>query len=544
MNRLSMLLFPFVFASISPVQAQEEGLYRNEERKIQFTVPASDYDLRSDPATFRFQWKGALCEISSRDSMVGGVLLYFPAAMKAQKYAQWREKSWKSSPHVKKYDRVHDTLWKKKTGEWLVVEHQMEYEDYDYHYLTLHLAHKRHNFELVLWVSDTIWDDYREALYGILKSVRYGDLPAPAPKAETPAPEKEMTPEPEETPAPEKEMTPEPEETPAPEKEMTPEPEAAPAPEKETTPEPEVAPAKLELYLNREHGFRLLVPPAWDLRNGEFQFDLEGTLLEFENGEKLAGVLGFHKGAIAQEDYAGAFLKGVEKTNESFEDLGTTRTDSGTLLRQCRGKREQTLMRYSLLFATHGDRNYHIVFWTAEKDWDLFEAPLAALLESFIFPTKTGVEKKTSAKTPEKKPEVSHPWRGCNAGSWSEYRTVTEEGASRSEMGMRYHLLEIGEGFYRMRTDVRVADGWVRGEPVRIEFAPGTKEISPADLSKGSELVGVPAGEFLCIWAKRATGEDRSQVWTSDEIPFRMVKSLSLSGGKKTTVTLVGFEKK
>ncbi len=502
MNRLSMLLIPFVFVSISPVQAQEEGLYRNEERKIQFTVPASDYDLRSDPATFRFQWKGALCEISSRDSMVGGVLLYFPAAMKAQKYAQWREKSWKSSPHVKKYDRVNDTLWKKKTGEWLVVEHQMEYEDYDYHYLTLHLAHKRHNFELVLWVSDTIWDDYREGLYGILKSVRYGDLPAPAPKAEIPAPEKE------------------------------------------TTPEPEAAPAKPELYLNREHGFRLLVPPTWDLRNGEFQFDLEGTLLEFEKGEKLAGVLGFHEGAVALEEYTGAFLKGVEKTNESFEDLGTTRTDSGTLLRQCRGKREQTLMRYSLLFATHGDRNYHIVFWTAEKDWNLFEAPLAALLESFIFPTKTGVEKKTSAKPPEKKPEVSHPWRGCNAGSWSEYRTVTEEGASRSEMGMRYHLLEIGDGYYRMRTDVRVADGWVRGEPIRIEFAAGTKEISPADLSKGSELVEVPAGEFLCTWAKRATGEDRSQVWTSDEIPFRMVKSLSLSGGKKTTVTLVGFEKK
>ena len=80
--------------------------------------------------------------------------------------------------------------------------------------------------------------------------------------------------------------------------------EKEPLPQKETIPQPEgrvdqkmtpegVSSEKPELYLNREHGFRLLVPPSWDVRNAEFEFELEGSLLEFEKGEQLAGALGF-----------------------------------------------------------------------------------------------------------------------------------------------------------------------------------------------------------------------------------------------------------
>ena len=121
MVRLTIFLLLFGFTSLTTLYAQEESLYRNEDLQIQLSVSPEEYDLRSDPASFTFGWKGALCEVSSKDSMVGGVLLHFPAAMKAQKYVQWREKSWKASPSVKTFDRVAETEWKKEIGYWIIV---------------------------------------------------------------------------------------------------------------------------------------------------------------------------------------------------------------------------------------------------------------------------------------------------------------------------------------------------------------------------------------------------------------------------------------
>ena len=506
MFRLTIFLLLFGFTLRTPLYAQEESLYRNEDLQIQLSVSPEEYELRSDPASFAFGWKGALCEVSSKDSMVGGVLLHFPAAMKAQKYVQWREKSWKASPSVKTFDRVAETEWKKEIGYWLIVEHVMEYEDYDYHYLTLYLAHKRHNFELVLWVSDTIWAEYKEVLYGILKSVEYGTLPEATPVEKEPLPQKETIPQPEGK------------------------------VDREITPEG-VSSEKPELYLNREHGFKLLVPPSWDVRNAEFEFELDGSLLEFEKGEQMAGALGFHEGNILVKDYAEAFVTGVKESNKLFEDLGTTLTKTGGILRQCRGKREQTLIRYSLFFYSSAGKNYYLAFWMAEEHWTLYEPSLISLFNSFVFPTKAGIEKKVSLK---QNPEPSYPWKGCKAGSWAEYLTVTEEGEVRERMGVRYVLLESGQGFYRMRTDMRVSEGWIEGEPVRIELSLSPRGRNEGELKPERMLVKVAAGEFLC----ESIRNDKGEVWVNNEIPFRLVKSLSILGEKRTLMTLVGFEKK
>ena len=438
MFRHIVFLLLFSLTSLATLHAQEEGVYRNEDLQILFSIPVNEYELRTDPASFTFQWKGALCEVSSKDSMVGGVLLHFPAAMKAQKYAQWREKSWKSSPSVKSFDRVSETEWERDTGNWLILEHVMEYEDYDYHYLTLHIAHKRHNFEFVFWVSDTIWVEYKKTLYDILKGVKYGGLPAKViPAEEVPVPRKETIPQPEGRV------------------------DVEPAPER-------VVEQKPELYLNREHGFRLLIPSSWDVRNGDFQFELEGSLLELEEKDLMAGALGFHKSEILLKDYAEAFVLGVQESNKQFEDLGTTQMKTGGILRQCRGTKEQSLIRYALYFHSFEGKNYYLAFWMADDQWDRYEKPLVALFESFVFPSKKGGQEKVSLEVvPEKSAEISHPWQGCNPGSWAEYLTVTEEGDLQQKIGVRYVLLELGDHFYRMRTDVRVAEAWVEGEPVR-----------------------------------------------------------------------------
>lgn len=507
-QRIVFLLL-FSLTSLTTLHAQEDGVYRNEDLQILFSIPTDEYELRTDPASFAFQWKGALCEVSSKDSMVGGVLLHFPAAMKAQKYAQWREKSWTSSPSVKSFERVAETKWEKDTGNWLILEHVMEYEDYDYHYLTLHLAHKRHNFEFVFWVSDTIWVEYKETLYSILKGVKYGGLP----EKESPV-----------------------EEEPVPQKETIPQPEGR----VDIEPSAEVIAAqKAELYLNREHGFRLLVPPAWDVRNGDFQFELEGSLLEFEKGEQMAGALGFHRSKILLKDYAEAFVQGVQESNKQFEDLGMTQMKAGGILRQCRGEREQSLIRYALYFHSSEGKNYYLAFWMADDQWNQYEKPLIALFESFIFPTKEGGQKKVSLElAPETKAEISHPWQGCNPGSWAEYLTVTEEGDLLRKTGLRYVLLELGEGFYRMRTDMRVAEAWVEGEPVKVELSFVSKKERKGNLNR--TLVKVAAGEFLC----ESRESDKGEVWMNQEVPFRLVKSLAVAGEKRTLVTLVGFEKK
>ena len=85
MVRLTIFLLLFGFTSLTTLYAQEESLYRNEDLQIQLSVSPEEYELRSDPASFAFGWKGALCEVSSKDSMVGGVLLHFPAAAGRQR---------------------------------------------------------------------------------------------------------------------------------------------------------------------------------------------------------------------------------------------------------------------------------------------------------------------------------------------------------------------------------------------------------------------------------------------------------------------------
>ena len=82
-----------------------------------------------------------------------------------------------------------------------------------------------------------------------------------------------------------------------------------------------------------------------------------------------------------------------------------------------------------------------------------------------------------------------------------------------------------------------MADGWVLGEPVRIEPVAGREAVKT---NPDTELIQVPAGEFPCERTSLESGE----VWISNEIPFRLVKSISMTGKTKTIVTLVGFEKK
>ena len=65
-------------------------------------------------------------------------------------------------------------------------------------------------------------------------------------------------------------------------------------------------------------------------------------------------------------------------------------------------------------------------------------------------------------------------------------------------MGARYVLLESGKGFYRMRTDIRVSEGWIEGEPVRIELSLSPRERTEGELKPERMLVKVAAGEFLC----------------------------------------------
>ena len=91
-----------------------------------------------------------------------------------------------------------------------------------------------------------------------------------------------------------------------------------------------------------------------------------------------------------------------------------------------------------------------------------------------------------------------------------------------------------------MRTDIRVSEGWIEGESVRIELSLSPRGGNEGELKPERMLVKVAAGEFLC----ESIRNDKGEVWVNNEIPFRLVKSLSISGEKRTLMTLVGFEKK
>jgi hypothetical protein len=165
-----------IFFPILVLGLQDEPTYVNEELKISVTVPGEDFEVKSYEQPSKGElwgWTSTLFEFRNPELLLHGILLYSKAAMRAERYADWRERQWKQ--HNKDVKRVNEREIEGKQGTWLVREWWLETEDNEFHYVHLFINDGRNNIEFLLWSPDAVWEDNQELAWKILDSFQYGD---------------------------------------------------------------------------------------------------------------------------------------------------------------------------------------------------------------------------------------------------------------------------------------------------------------------------------------------------------------------------------
>lgn len=455
--------------------------YENKDFQLRFRLPSADFALRTQEKEFTFQWNGTLCEVASKDGMIGGVLVHYTSAMRVDKYADWREGAWSKTEGVKSFQRVHEKkIEGKPKGQWLVREHQMEYNDYDYRYLQLFVADGKHNFELALWVSETLWEEQKETLYRIVNSVSYGaasDDPGPGPDVEV----------------------------------------------------------KDRRYVNRALGLHATGPESFAVRGADFQFGIQNSIAEFETDD-TAAVIGVQDLGVDAAAHADAFQKTIEKAHQKFKRVAETKDDRGRVRHDYEGEKDGITIRYAALFAVDSKRNYFFVAWMDASSWEKRRAEVDRLLASLtFFPVET-----VAIPDPWK---GLGPGSWVKYKRTSE-NLVRGTGEPPLEIELLHVLVDQDAESYTVRVDTVVRGKTTEGKPEKVLLRRRKTDEPKAKVEEGEETVTVPKGDFKCRWRKVTTEQGWTKTWTSDAVPLGLVKSQSLMGSDSTIVELVDFEKK
>lgn len=309
----------------------QDGVYTHKDLSVRFTASPDDFEIRLK--NFRFDWAGTLCEIEGPDN-IGGVLVHYTSGMKVDKYADWREESWRTTQDVKSYERLKEEKPKKGSGTWLRREGLMSYKEDEFHYLTTAVADGAHNFELSLWVTDQHWSAQKDKMYRIARSLEYGALSSSSPADDSSRPSKAKD---------------------------------------------------GEVYRNDTHRLQLTVPAGWTMRKAGFTFSIPDTLLEFQQGDEVGGALGFSTPSLELKAYIAAFSQGLKGESQSFQDLGETKLAGGAVRRDYIGETSGVSIHFAVLFKITNNKNYFLAAWTSESNWAKFEDETARLLESLTF---------------------------------------------------------------------------------------------------------------------------------------------------------------
>jgi hypothetical protein len=129
---------------------------------------------------------------------------------------------------------------------------------------------------------------------------------------------------------------------------------------------------------------------------------------------------------------------------------------------------------------------------------------------------------------------IPSPWKGCAQGSWARYRHST--GAE-----IRYVLESQDAESYTMRKE-RIENGKVDSETVKRSLL--ARDNPKSEGEEGEETLRTPKGDLRCRWIRKTTKRGWVKEWSSDEVPFRTVRTESEEDDIRRILELVDFERK
>lgn len=297
------------------------------------------------------------------------------------------------------------------------------------------------------------------------------------------------------------------------------------------------------VFTSAEHGVKFKLPKDWKLETVKGD---DGRFAMFQNadGSLRGGFLHVREGWTAAKHAKWRGAEWVKKSKtvtwDSEEKLaGGDREKVVFALEQADGDFKATH-----LFVANGKDNFELILRCPDAQADeaakIFDAVVASV-ELGEFKEEPGGDEAGA----DKEVLLPNPWEGCGKGSWVKYAMTSEAAGTRTEMEMVMTLVDFDGDSYTQKTDMVMNGAKIPGQDQkvsRLQKAPESGEAPKPE--EGDETVKVAKGEYKCHWVKTKSDQGWSQIWTSDDVVLKTVKTVAEFGGGKSSMELVDFEKK
>lgn len=177
LSALELLVAAAAAAAPMAPAARAVEVYENQRYHIRVRAPGDGFEMRRYETPSQGEWFGwadCLLEMRNAETRVSALLLYSEAAFKAERLADERELLWKKN-NRSVIRTAEKKLAERKPGTWLLREFLIEAEANDFRYLHLFIAKGKHDYELVIWCPDAVFEDERETMYRSVDLVEYGE---------------------------------------------------------------------------------------------------------------------------------------------------------------------------------------------------------------------------------------------------------------------------------------------------------------------------------------------------------------------------------
>ncbi len=163
-----VLTLAWVTALIGGVRAQEEvqegKTYVSKQHQVTFSIPSKDWGTMRIGEALEFGWDGGVCEILSKDEMIGGCLAIEEVEdFTAEKYADAFDELMSKNEAIKNFKRLKS----EKAGEWVRREYNLEYQETVTHWIVQFTAKGKRVYRFGLWTLEAKWNDLKGELVKI-----------------------------------------------------------------------------------------------------------------------------------------------------------------------------------------------------------------------------------------------------------------------------------------------------------------------------------------------------------------------------------------
>lgn len=175
MNRIALAAVLFALATPVPLRAED---YTNSKLKIRISFP-DDFRIRGQETAGKSEWyqgwSDCLLDLSSKDDLIGGMLLQWANYSKDNKEAaDWREAD--LTKQVKSCEQVLQAKLKRPgSAKWLRRDFTIVNDSGEYHKVHVFCATGTDTFELMLWCSEKDWEKCEPRILKVVDGFVQGD---------------------------------------------------------------------------------------------------------------------------------------------------------------------------------------------------------------------------------------------------------------------------------------------------------------------------------------------------------------------------------